>query len=340
MECPIPQRPQTTSGQVRLRHGFDVHVYVEQPAFLVVVWSISIRCVVQRRVSTGSDLVTDDAGAEALVPTRPKSVRRRATAVVAKSAEVTLSVPDIQASDAPSEEIGVSGPDGTSSGGQVVADPEPLLEVEAHAVPDPEPVSESVADEFGRRRHRRGGPRRGAPEIPAPRDQANVQRGQAGGPRPGFQGPRPQGRVGSQGPSRDPAGRPVTRPGQGQGPRPASTSMLGGPGRLGGGRPGDRVPPATGGMASGANNNFRSLGKSPEELARQAEAARREARATRGRWFQAAASSTRGGTYRALGRDANGTALPGREAGTGGRNAGPNDAPRPGGPMRRPRPPR
>ncbi|NDE75766.1 MAG: hypothetical protein EB039_06840, partial [Proteobacteria bacterium] len=187
MECPIPQRPQTTSGQVRLRHGFDVHVYVEQPAFLVVVWSISIRCVVRRRVSTGSDLVTDDAGAEALVPTRPKSVRRRATAVVAKSAEVTLSVPDIQASDAPSEEIGVSGPDGTSSGGQVVADPEPLLEVEAHAVPDPEPVSESVADEFGRRRHRRGGPRRGAPEFPAPRDQANVQRGQAGGSRPGFQ---------------------------------------------------------------------------------------------------------------------------------------------------------
>ena len=222
----------------------------------------------------------------------------------------------------------------------MVTDPEPLLEGEAHAVPDPEPMSEDVADEFGRRRHRRGGPRRGAPDIPAPRDQANVQRGPAGGPRSGFQGPRPQGRVGSQGPSRDPAGRPVTRPGQGQGPRPASTSMLGGPGRLGGGRPGDRVPPATGGMASGANNNFRSLGKSPEELARQAEAARREARATRGRWFQAAASSTRGGTYRALGRDANSTALPGREAGTGGRNAGPNDAPRPDGPMRRPRPPR
>lgn len=283
--------------------------------------------------------MTDDAVTEAAVPNRRKPVRRRAAAVVKNAVEMTPSGPVIQLSDELSGERGVTADTGVQGEGLVVTDPAPQLEVEAHAVSRPEALREDGADAFGRRRHRRGGPRRGEPIIPTPRGPANGQRG-GGAPRPGFQGPRPLGRVGDQGPNREPAGRAVTRPGQGQGPRPASSSMLGGPGRLGGARPAVRGPSATGGMASGANNNFRSLGKSPEELARQAEVARREARATRGRWFQAAASSVRGGTYRALGRDANSTASPGREAGTGGRNAGLNDTPRPGGPMRRPRPPR
>ena len=283
--------------------------------------------------------MTDDAVTEASAPDRPKPVRRRATAVVRSAVVVTPSTPVNQLDNALSAELVVLVDTGSRIEGLVVTDPAPLLEVEAHAVAEPEPVSVDVTDAFGRRRHRRGGPRRGAPDVSAPRDQAPGSRG-PGGPRQGFQGPRPAGRAGAQGPTPDPAGRTVTRPGQGLGPRPPSTSMLGGPGRLGGVRPGDRGAPVTGGMSTGANNNFRSLGKSPEELARQAEAARQEARATRGRWFQAAASSNRGGTYRALGRDASSNGTPGREAGNGGRNAGPNDLPRSAGPVRRPRPPR
>ncbi|MSQ44232.1 MAG: hypothetical protein EXR45_08530 [Chloroflexi bacterium] len=278
----------------------------------------------------------DDAVTESSVPNRPKPVRRRTTVIVKNAVDETPSTPDNQPDDGFSGELALLVDVGSEGEGLVVTDPAPLIEIEAHAVAEPEQASVEVSDAFGRRRHRRGGPRRSGSDIPAPRDQGSGPRGPAGGPRPGFQGPRPAGRVGAQGPNRDPAGRPVTR----LGPRPPSTSMLGGPGRLGGVRPGDRGPSATGGMASGANNNFRSLGKSPEELARQAEVARREARAMRGRWFQAAATSNRGGTYRALGRDANSAASPGREAGNGGGNAGPNDAPRPGGPVRRARPPR
>lgn len=283
--------------------------------------------------------MTDDAVTEASGPYRPKPLRRRATAVVKSAVDHPRSTPVDQMDDAMSGERTAFVDTGSQSEGLVVTDPAPLLEVEARAVAEPELMSGHVTDAIGRRRHRRGGPRRGTADVPAPRDQASGSRGPGGG-RQGFQGPRPAGRAGAEGPTRDPAGRPVTRPGQGQVPRPPSTSMLGGPGRLGGVRPGDRSASVTGGMSSGANNNFRSLGKSPEELARQAEAARREARATRGRWFQAAASSNSGGTYRALGRDANSTGSPGRGAGNGGRNAGPNDLPRPGGPVKRPRPPR
>lgn len=70
-----------------------------------------------------------------------------------------------------------------------------------------------------------------------------------------------------------------------------------------------QTPPAPGG-------GFRSIGRSPEEIARAAEEARRQARADRGRWFQsAAAQATRTEPFRTLGRGTSPNSSVGRALG-------------------------
>ena len=110
-----------------------------------------------------------------------------------------------------------------------------------------------------------------------------------GAPRPAFDGPPPGRRDGRPmaprpAPPRGPnsVSAPATRPVRGV-PAPYSSSL----GRM----------PAPGESSAG----FRSIGRSPEEIARLAQEARREARLNRGRMFRAAAVG-QSEPYRALGR--------------------------------------
>ena len=142
------------------------------------------------------------------------------------------------------------------------------------------------------------------PPLERPRDAGSAVQGQAPWRDGGRGVSRRRGR-GGPAPALD--GRPpLQRGGQAMGPRPAPAR---GPNSVSAvpARP-TRVPPAPYASSLGrmptpgdASSGFRSIGRSPEEIARLAQEARREARLNRGRMFRAAAVG-QSEPYRALGR--------------------------------------
>ena len=140
-----------------------------------------------------------------------------------------------------------------------------------------------------------GTPRMDAPDTttePAPwRDggRGPSRRRGRGGARPTFDGPPPARR---EGPSM--SARPAPPRGPNSISAPAARTMRGASAPYGSSL--GRMP-----APGDASGGFRSIGRSPEDIARLAQEARREARLNRGRMFRAAAIG-QSEPYRALGR--------------------------------------